>query len=401
MLMNKKVLLAVTLLATVFLTGTALLTGRPAEYPLPAHIELPPQKPVAAPTEFNITGGFWNDVYPIWSPDGKKIAFVSDRFGSWTIWIVNPSGGELKQISPNGTISQYPSWSPDGGKIAYWSFHNGHTDIFVKDLSSMREVSVTSDKAYKYPEQPQWSPDGRLLLFSKWSEEWHIWVADLSTFGEKQLTFGKGDDISSSWISGGKKVIYVSNRTGSSELWIIDTVSGEDKQLTYGNGQKIKPKASPDGRLIAYLSDKVPEKTGVPTPWFTADLLGWNVWFISIDGRNETYQYTKKPHDYRGTINEVPVEDRSGEINLSNFPQWTPDGKSIYYVAHSDTFGSGIFVWNVTDSFETQVNSFADETNPSWNPDGKSVAYASNQMGIYHIWIAGGEPRSPSKGVGY
>jgi TolB protein len=81
-----------------------------------------------------LTQGKARDDFPSWSPDGKTIAFASDRSGNWDIWTVDTNGRHLRRITKTRSRDTHPSWSPDGKKIAFTSDRSGNQDIWVMGL---------------------------------------------------------------------------------------------------------------------------------------------------------------------------------------------------------------------------------------------------------------------------
>jgi len=104
------------------------------------------------------------DISPTWSPDGKKIAFVSKRSGTPQIYIKNINGKGVKRLTYNGRYNTQPSWSPKGDKIAYSSLANNQINIFVIDIYGKNLFQLTSNSGDN--ESPSWSPDGNFIGFS-------------------------------------------------------------------------------------------------------------------------------------------------------------------------------------------------------------------------------------------
>ena len=87
-----------------------------------------------------------------------RIAFVSDKDGAWDIWIMNPDGSELKNITKHTSLDSHPSWSPDGENITFYSDRDGNKNIFKMrtDGTNIKQLTVNS----KSNHSPSWSPDG-------------------------------------------------------------------------------------------------------------------------------------------------------------------------------------------------------------------------------------------------
>ena len=98
------------------------------------------------------------DGWPVWSPDGGSIAYVSDLDGDPEIFIHDLDTGRMEQITDNNSTSLSPVWSPDGGSIAYVSDLDGDPEIFVYDVGTGRVEQITDNASYDG--WPVWSPDG-------------------------------------------------------------------------------------------------------------------------------------------------------------------------------------------------------------------------------------------------
>ena len=150
-----------------------------------------------------LTRHFNIDTSPTWSPDGKKIAFTSDRSGRGApqIYIMDALLGDkagVERISYNSSYNDNPAWSPDGDKIAYTARVGRQFQIKIYNLITKNSTVFTKSIGNK--EQPSWSPDGRFLAYRhKKGSTKQTYIQRLGSNKVRQLTFGVGGGTNPSW----------------------------------------------------------------------------------------------------------------------------------------------------------------------------------------------------------
>ncbi len=207
------------------------------------------------------------DHSPRWSPDGRYLAFISNRSGSNQIWLLPLEGGEARQLTRiKGGVSN-PVWSPDGKYLAFTAKLTTEgilpegKDEEEKDLYKKytKDVKVITRLFYKL--------DGVGYFTDKRS---HICIVPVDGGEPRQLTTGEFDHTSPAWTPDGKGLIFSANRLEDADhhpwyadLWYIDREGGEPVRLTPGDGKLAAhaPSVSPDGSLVAFLG-ALPEEQG-------------------------------------------------------------------------------------------------------------------------------------------
>jgi Tol biopolymer transport system component len=157
------------------------------------------------------------------SPNGKKIAFDSNRTGSLQIWICDSDGSHAQQLTSLGVSSGSPHWSPDGERIAFTSKAEGRFDIFVTGSSGGgKPTPITSDRADDF--SPRWSRDERWIYFaSNRSGEYQVWKAPAGG-GEAVRVTRKGGFVALESPDG--QWVYYTKSLASS-LWRMPREGGE------------------------------------------------------------------------------------------------------------------------------------------------------------------------------
>lgn len=146
-----------------------------------------------------IVGGGWDiKVTPTWSPDGRKLAYVSNESGSPQIYVYDTATGSKRRITFSGNYNTSPSWSPKGDWIAYSGMVNGHHQIFIVNPETSQTMQLTTGSGNN--EAPTWSPDGRMIAFqSNRSGRYAIWVILRNGSDARLLTEMPGEQILPSW----------------------------------------------------------------------------------------------------------------------------------------------------------------------------------------------------------
>ena len=144
------------------------------------------------------------NVEPAVSPDGRTVAFSSDRSGKPMIYTMNMSGGDVKRLTFAGVYNSSPAWSPDGQRLAFAGFDKGHFDIFTIDANGKSIKRLTSaqkrDGRPANNEYPSFSPDGRFILFSSdRTGRYQLYIVSIDGKYEHRLTFDNKDYYKPQW----------------------------------------------------------------------------------------------------------------------------------------------------------------------------------------------------------
>lgn len=138
------------------------------------------------------------DVSPSFSPDGKKMVFVSKRAGTPQLFIKDLSSGHVRRLTYQGRYNTSPSWSPAGDKIAYSGSVDGRFEIFVVGTDGREPEQLTDDSGDN--EAPSWSPDGSLIVFSSTREGFsRIYIMNSYGTDQRRLLFLSGEQTNPEW----------------------------------------------------------------------------------------------------------------------------------------------------------------------------------------------------------
>jgi dipeptidyl aminopeptidase/acylaminoacyl peptidase len=298
------------------------------------------------------------------SPQGDKIIYVRNQFDVMTdrkytnLWMIDFTGENHRPITSGKAGYSQPTWSPDGKKLAYVSAEEGSAQIFVRWMETGQTASITN--LIKGPGNITWSPDGQYIAFnmriSKEQEsfgkfpsppkgaDWaspgkviedvsykadgnfsflepsfnHIFIVSSEGGAPRQITSGDYDHAAPSWTADSKNIVFSANRSENAELepndthiFKIDIQTQELKKLTKGKGPHKSPIVSPDGKSIVYLS-------------FEDQFVGYQldrVFVMDINGENSKELKHGLDRDFK------------------NFT-WSKDSKSLF--AYYDNRGIGV-----------------------------------------------------------
>jgi tricorn protease len=357
--------------------------------------------------------------HPAPSPDGTRIAF------SWQgdLWLAPGSGGDAARLTANPAADRFPVWSRDGRYIAFASRRNGNDDVYVVPVDGSAPprrltfastsdipddftpdgsaVLFTSNRAESvkwgtqlwtvpvtggtpalaqdaFGEAASFSPSGDELAFVRGQTKWtrrgyrgpasrDIWLRNENGAYTK-LTDFDGTDDRPTWIDD-TTLIFLSSRNGRKNVFRLDVESRTATALTTHDGSAVRfPRAAADGTVIAYEFED-------------------GIWTVPPDGGQSTRLSIQVPADQvNKPIQRKTATDGADELAVS------PDGKLAAFIVHGD-----IFVTAIVDKDEleianpptAQVTSTPDrESDLTWSPDGTTLLFSSAVGGDDDLYTA-------------
>jgi Tol biopolymer transport system component/DNA-binding winged helix-turn-helix (wHTH) protein len=387
--------------------------------------ETPAAPPQRTLTRITFDEGLQNE--PSWSPDGRYIAYSSDRGGKFDIWVQQVSGGDPIQITKGPGHHWQPDWSPDGKYIAYRS-EQGDGGIYV--VPALGGVGLER-KIAPFGYYPQWSPDSSQVLFQThftaigYSSRFYVAQLDGSATREVLAEFIAQNKLwarSAAWYPDGKRVtVWVGDLSPSPSFWTVPIAGGPGIKLEIAPAiQKKLAEASGEGEAGEQLGDYslLWSPSGDAIYFERGYREARNIWKMTVDP--ETLRatgidrLTTGPGPDAGVAvstdgRRLAFAAKSQRIRTWLFPfdattghitgggeaitspgrtsvdptLWRDGTKVVYYVPHGESNGlayldvrNEVWVKSLVDGREAPV--IADEYSrwyARWSPDGKRLTY--------------------------
>jgi len=353
------------------------------------------------------------EAQPSLSPDGRSVAFVSNRDGQFDIWVGLAAGGRLIRVTNDSSVESHPSWSPDGTKLAFAKLkESGLWDIWEIPALGGPTRRVIIDAT-----EPAWSPDGRSLAYSNLATN-TIWSCDTSGANARAVT--QPDSIyrahrQAAFSHDGKSIVFVRRQPGPyGELAVAELATGRIRAVTHDDALVYSPLWSRDDRFLYFASGrggtfniwKMPSSGGEPQQ-ITAGQGDDADLSLSADGNRMVFS------TYRQNVS-IGIADLDGKEQIAGLkwltsdaargelgPAFSPDGKHIAYFSNrKGVEREGIWVMDADGSNPAPLV-VDDYTNvfPRWYADGKALLFRSSlaRLGtagdrIRRVAISGGPP---------
>jgi dipeptidyl aminopeptidase/acylaminoacyl peptidase len=347
--------------------------------------------PIEGGSSRQLTNGDKSSVSPRWSPDGKKIAFISGRDGSPQIWVADVASGAAQKITSISTGAGDPIWSPDGSMLAFVS------DVYPECASD----ACNKKREQEAEESKVKAKIATRLLFRHWTsfkegKRTHVFVVssgggearDLTTGDYDAPPFSLGGPTDYAFSPDSKELAFVRNTdkveaaSTNSDVFIVPVKGGEPKRITGSNqGADASPLYSPDGRYLAYRSQAT---AGFESDRFRlmlydrqtgqsrsiSEQLDSNVegFTFSPDSQKIYFSASERGHQpvysmgvSGGTINKLVSEGFNDDVHV------TTDGRALVFsrstgarpteIYRSNSDGSGVAqVTRTNDSFINEFN---------------------------------------------
>jgi Tol biopolymer transport system component len=221
---------------------------------------------VSSPTPERLAGiGEENALYPSVSRDGRRIVYQREA-NDTNVWRISRTAPHQRESQPQALIASTqadgaPRFSPDGGRIAFISERSGQSEIWIANSDGRNPVQLTSFSGLAVG-SPRWAPDGRRIAFDC-VKDGHadIYVISAEGGAPTRVTTEPGNDVRPSWSGDGLWIYFGSNRSGDWQIWKAPAAGGPAVQVTQTGGREAYER--PDGRFLYYT------KLGVPGIWKT------------------------------------------------------------------------------------------------------------------------------------
>lgn len=391
--------------------------GEKGEY---AHIYISQIGTTDSPRQLTSTGEGAFEFAPVWSPDGRYIAFFryDQKEQSLAIYVSASLGGSERRLYTLKAQRKVDAldWSPDG---RYLAFCDGASpsdayQIFLLSLDTLEVHPITFAPAGILGDStPAFSPDGKSLAFVRDTlDVREIYLLPLSGGAPAQITFDHADIQGIAWTPDGGELIFSSSRQGAESLWRVSAQGGTPQRLPIGGaGWAVRPAVSRAGNRLAYTSVIYGSALwrGLLTPEHKVS--GPLEHFISSTGLEEGPQYSPdgKHIAFQSTrtgFHEIWRADADGSNpiqlthfarNLSGTPRWSPDSRQISFDSRP-TGHSHVFVINAEGGQPRQLTQGDSENGvASWSTDGKWIYFASNRSGTWQVWKMAPDGSSPAQ----
>jgi tricorn protease len=366
-----------------------------------------------------ITANPARDVYPRFSPDGKWIAFSSDRAGNLDVYIVPAEGGQVKQLTFHSADDNVLGWSPDSRMILFSSQRGEDfmAKLYVVPMEGGMEHSAGPDMGV----WGTFSPDGGKLAINRRSQVYwrkyyrgayqsDVTVMDIASRKFTDVTDFDGMDSWPMWSKDGF-IYFVSDRDGGglSNIWRASEKGGKAERVTsFKTGDVRWPAMSADGKVIVFEHDFGVWKLDVASRKTTPITL--NIAAETEESMTEVRPFASKADDYdlapngrrvafsiHGEVFTAPVEE--GDVRqITDNPardrdvRFSPDGKSIAFV--SDRSGrEEIYLVPADGSSEPRKITDLDtlKTGVRWSPDSKDLLFTTTDAKLYNVNAGSGQ----------
>lgn len=255
-----------------------------------------------------LTAEAFNSVMPRWSPDGRWLAFLSDRSGSMQIYLLPLNGGEARQVSSlKQSVTEF-CWRPDSHALLAVSPWKTEDDQPTEQDEEIVQVWTRLDEIW----------DG---IGYKHGRHQQLWLIDLeSDQAATRLTFEPIDHLQPCWSPDGKEIAFCANRrtapdlSVSAALWVLNLETGRSRRLSPSEGLAQQPAWSPDGRWLAFYYAADQSETANVVPWI-----------VEANGQSAPRPATT------ASLSQTSIETLVDNLHLYSVsrPCWYPDNTSL------------------------------------------------------------------------
>lgn len=319
------------------------------------------------------------DFNPVWSPDGKKIAFNSDRNGNFDVYIVASEGGTPTRLTTNSASEMAQAFTPDGKQVIFTASIQQQAanqqypvpylpQIYSVPAKGGRPVQISSAAA----ENIVYSKDGKTAYYddilgqeNSWRKHHtssvarDIWKWDIPTNKYTQLTFAGAEDRNPVLSADGKTIYYLSENSGTFNIWKMDAGNSKNiSQITKFTKDPVRFLSISNNDMMAFSQNG-------------------ELYTLKANGKPEKVKVSVVMED-ENSIQQYVARNGLSEAVLS------PNGKEMAVVIRGD-----IYVTSIEYSTTRRItNTASQERTPTFSPDGRTLVYAGFRNGTWNLYSA-------------
>ena len=323
---------------------------------------------------------------PLYSPEGDRLAFVSDRTGGGDIYVLTLKTGALKQLTMDDGLERLDAWSRDGRWLYFSSTSRdiaGMNDLYRVRADGGTPMLVSADRyTGEFFAAP--SPDGQRVAFSaragtvpaQWWRKGHshldeseLWLLDLSSPAGspaaaprfERLTERGAKQMWPMWSADGRSLFYMSDRSGAQNIWTLRA----RRRREAGDALHRRPRAMADD-LLRWPHDRL-----------RARLRGVEARYRQRPGEQDPHHQARRAAR-RPATEHVTLNNQFQDLSLS------PDGRKVVFVARGE-----IWAASARDGGDAVrvTRSYARESQIEWTPDSRRIVYVSERDAVPHVFL--------------
>lgn len=318
------------------------------------------------------------DTQPVWSPDGKTIAFASDRFGNFDIFTIPIEGGSPKRITFNSSNEKPSSFTPDGKFILFSGLisdtpanamfpSGGVPELYSVSVDGGRENQILTSPALF----ASYSSDKNLLLYQDqkgYENQWRkhhtsavtrdVWIYNTTNKTHQKFSSFKGEDLNPVFSSNDKDVYYLSEKTGSMNIWKAPVNNSKNlTQVTKFDKHPVRFISITNNNTLAYS--------------YNGD-----IYTQAANGKANKVEIIVNADNKENPVAFKKMRGGASEMSVS------PDGKEVAFIIRGE-----VFVTSVEYGTTKRItNTPEQERSVSFSPDGKALLYASERKESWNLY---------------
>lgn len=365
---------------------------------------------------------------PHFSPDGKWIAFNSNRSGNQAVYIVSVEGGSPRRLTWHPSYAMVRGWTEDGKRILYATSRDNSPAGFDRLWTVSAEGGPSTMLTSQWATNGSFSPDRKQIVIdrvSRWDVEWRHYkggqntplvILNLSDQAEKLLPYESTIDIQPLWL--GDTIYFLSDRDRTSNIWSYTPATEKLKQVTHFTGSDVKWLGGFGNKLTferdGYLN--LLDLTSYNTRQLEITISGDFPWAetkwedVTKSAGSVSLSPTGKRiiMEARGEIFTIPVENGDAR-NMTHSsaaadraPVWSPKGNEVAWFSDADGKSYALLIASQDGLSKPRSIAIGESKmawEPAWSPDGKLIAFVDNAVRIRIVDVSTGEIKTADIGM--